>query len=150
KQGGVDMVAVATVGVAVLGLVASYRIPLTPAPVPDLKINWNPITESFRNIKFSSQNRTVFLSMLGNSWFWFYGAMVLAQLPVYAMNYLHGDHSVFVLLLTVFSLGIGAGSLLCEKLSGRKVEIGLGPFGSIGLTLFGIDLALALGAPQSS
>jgi 1-acyl-sn-glycerol-3-phosphate acyltransferase len=143
KSYGIPFVVAATVGFAVLGLVAAYRIPVTPAPVPDLKINWNPITESFRNIKFSSQHRTVFLSMLGNSWFWFYGAMVLAQFPVYAMNYLHGDHSVFVLLLTVFSLGIGAGSLLCEKLSGRKVEIGLVPFGSIGLTLFGIDLYFA-------
>jgi 1-acyl-sn-glycerol-3-phosphate acyltransferase len=81
--------------------------------------------------------------MLGNSWFWFYGALVLSQFPVYAKDYLHGDHSVFVLLLTVFSLGIGIGSLLCEKLSGRKVEIGLVPFGSIGLSLFGIDLYFA-------
>ncbi|HEY1151562.1 MAG TPA: MFS transporter [Pseudoduganella sp.] len=143
KPYGIPFVAAATVGFAVLGLLAAYRIPVTPAPVPDLKINWNPITESIRNIKYSSQNRTVFLSMLGNSWFWFYGAMVLAQFPVYAMTYLHGDHSVFVLLLTVFSLGIGAGSLLCEKLSGRKVEIGLVPFGSIGLTVFGVDLYFA-------
>jgi 1-acyl-sn-glycerol-3-phosphate acyltransferase len=81
--------------------------------------------------------------MLGNSWFWFYGALVLSQFPVYARDYLHGDHGVFVLLLTVFSLGIGAGSLLCERLSGRKVEIGLVPFGSIGLSLFGIDLYFA-------
>jgi 1-acyl-sn-glycerol-3-phosphate acyltransferase len=143
KPYGIPFVAAATVGFAVLGLMAAYRIPVTPAPVPDLKINWNPVTESVRNIKYSSQNRTVFLSMLGNSWFWFYGAMVLAQFPVYAMTYLHGDHSVFVLLLTVFSLGIGAGSLLCEKLSGRKVEIGLVPFGSIGLTVFGVDLYFA-------
>ncbi len=143
QQGGIDMVALATIGFAVLGLVASYRIPLSPAPVPELKINWNPLTESLRNLAFSRQNRTVFLSMLGNSWFWFYGAMVLAQFPVYAKDYLHGDHSVFVLLLTVFSIGIGIGSLLCERLSGHKVEIGLVPFGSIGLTLFGADLYLA-------
>jgi 1-acyl-sn-glycerol-3-phosphate acyltransferase len=143
RQGGIDLVAFATLGVAVLGLVMSYRIPLSPAPAPELKINWNPVTESVRNIAFSSKNRTVFLSMLGNSWFWFYGAMVLSQFPVYAKDYLHGDHSVFVLLLTVFSVGIAIGSLLCERLSGRKVEIGLVPFGSIGLTLFGADLYLA-------
>jgi 1-acyl-sn-glycerol-3-phosphate acyltransferase len=142
---GIEMVAGATVVVAVLGLLASYRIPLTPAPAPELKINWNPITETIRNIGYSSKNRTVFLSMLGNSWFWFYGALILAQLPVYAKDYLHGDHSVFVLLLTVFSLGIGTGSLLCERLSGHKVEIGLVPFGSIGLSLFGADLWLASG-----
>ncbi|GGY01386.1 MFS transporter [Massilia dura] len=140
---GIPVVAFGTIGFAVLGLLASYRIPVTPAPAPDLKIAWNPFTETVRNLKHSAGNRTVFLSMLGNSWFWFYGAMVLAQFPVYAMTFLKGDHSVFVLLLTVFSLGIGAGSLLCEKLSGRKVEIGLVPFGSIGLSLFGIDLYFA-------
>jgi 1-acyl-sn-glycerol-3-phosphate acyltransferase len=140
---GIEAVAAVTIGFAVLGLVASHRIPATPAPVPDLQIAWNPLTETIRSLKYSAGNRTVFLSMLGNSWFWFYGAMVLAQFPVYAMTYLHGDHSVFVLLLTVFSLGIGAGSLLCEKLSGRKVEIGLVPFGSIGLSAFGIDLYFA-------
>ena len=143
KPYGVPMVAAATLIVAVIGLVASYRIPLSPAPEPTLKISANPLAESIRNLAFSRQNRTVFLSMLGNSWFWFYGALMLSQFPVYAKDYLHGDHGVFVLLLTVFSLGIGTGSLLCERLSGRKVEIGLVPFGSIGLSAFGIDLYFA-------
>ncbi len=143
KPWGIELVAGATLAVAVLGLLTSYRIPVSPAPAPELKINWNPLSESLRNLAFSRQNRTVFLSMLGNSWFWFYGAMLLSQFPVYAKDYLHGDHSVFVLLLTVFSIGIGTGSLLCERLSGHKVEIGLVPFGSIGLSLFGIDLYLA-------
>ncbi|QOL47831.1 MFS transporter [Massilia litorea] len=143
KPFGIELVAGASLLMALLGLAASWRIPASPAPAPELKINHNFLTESVRNLRFSSQNRTVFLSMLGNSWFWFYGALVLSQFPVYAKDYLHGDHSVFVLLLTVFSLGIGIGSLLCEKLSGRKVEIGLVPFGSIGLSLFGIDLYFA-------
>ena len=140
---GIELVAGGTVAIAVIGWLTSRRIPLSPAPEPELKMNWNPLTETIRNIGFSRQNRPVFLSMLGNSWFWFYGAIVLAQFPVYAKNYLHGDHSVFVLLLTVFSLGIGVGSLLCERLSGHKVEIGLVPFGSIGLSVFGVDLFLA-------
>ena len=140
---GVHLVAFGTLAVAVLGLVTSWRIPVSPAPAPTLKISANFVAESVRNIGFSRKNRTVFLSMLGNSWFWFYGALVLSQFPLYAKEYLHGDHSVFVLLLTIFSLGIGAGSLLCEKLSGRKVEIGLVPFGAIGLSLFGIDLYFA-------
>ncbi len=143
KPWGIEMVAGGTIAIAVIGWLASCRIPLSPAPEPTLKINWNPITETVRNIGFSRQNRSVFLSLLGNSWFWFYGAIILAQFPVYAKDYLHGDHSVFVLLLTAFSLGIGAGSLLCERLSGHKVEIGLVPFGSIGLSLFGFDLYLA-------
>jgi 1-acyl-sn-glycerol-3-phosphate acyltransferase len=140
---GLELVAGATVAVALFGLAASYRVPNTPAPAPGLAISWNIVAESVRNINYSRRNRTVFLSMLGNSWFWFYGALILAQFPVYARDYLHGDHSVFILLLTVFSLGIGAGSLLCERLSGHKVEIGLVPFGSIGLSLFGIDLYFA-------
>ena len=142
-DGGVMLVAGITIGIAVLGYIASLGIPESPAADPGLKMNWNPVTETIRNIAFSKQNRPVFLSLLGNSWFWFYGAIILAQFPLFAKDFLRGDHSVFVLLLTVFSFGIGAGSLLCEKLSGHKVEIGLVPFGSIGLSLFGIDLALA-------
>ncbi|MFS2018907.1 MFS transporter [Massilia sp. CT11-108] len=140
---GVHLVAFGTLAVAVLGLAMSWRIPASPAPAPGLRISANFAAESVRNLAFSKKNRTVFLSMLGNSWFWFYGALVLSQFPLYAKEYLHGDHSVFVLLLTIFSLGIGTGSLLCEKLSGRKVEIGLVPFGAIGLSLFGIDLYFA-------
>ncbi|WP_211442071.1 MFS transporter [Collimonas humicola] len=143
KPWGIELVAGGTVAIAILGWLFSRRIPLTPAAEPGLKINWNPVTETMRNLSFSRKNRPVFLAMLANSWFWFYGAIILAQFPLYAKNYLHGDHSVFVLLLTVFSLGVGAGSLLCERLSGHKVEIGLVPFGAIGLSVFGLDLFLA-------
>lgn len=143
KPWGIELVAGGTVAIAVIGWLFSRGIPLTPAAEPELKINWNPITETARNLSFSRKNRPVFLAMLANSWFWFYGAIMLAQFPLYAKNYLHGDHSVFVLLLTVFSLGVGAGSLLCERLSGHKVEIGLVPFGAIGLSVFGLDLFLA-------
>ncbi len=143
KPWGLEMVAGGTIAIAIIGWLFSLRIPYSPAPEPELVINWNAATETVRNINFSKQNRPVFLSLLGNSWFWFYGAIILAQFPLYAKNYLHGDHSVFVLLLTIFSFGIGAGSLLCERLSGHKIEIGLVPFGSIGLSLFGFDLYLS-------
>lgn len=143
KPWGIELVAIGAVAIAVVGWLFSRRIPHSPAAEPALQLNWNPLTETWRNIRFTRHNRPVFLSVLGNSWFWFYGAVILAQFPVYAKNYLHGDHSVFVLLLTVFSFGIGAGSLLCERMSGHKIEIGLVPFGSIGLSLFGIDLYLA-------
>ena len=96
-----------------------------------------------RNLRFARGNRTVFLSMLGISWFWFYGATFLAQFPSYSKEVLGGDESVVTLLLTLFSIGIGTGSLLCERLSGHKIELGLVPFGSIGLTLFAIDLYFA-------
>lgn len=141
-------VAVTVMGLAVLGWLASRAIPPTPASDAQLSINWNPLTETFANLRFARGNRVVWLSLLGISWFWFYGATLLAQFPAFARNVLGGDESVFILLLTVFSLGVGIGSLLCEKLSGGKVEIGLVPFGAIGLTLFGVDLFLA--APSAA
>ena len=139
-QWGIHLVALTTLGLALLGALMSWKIPASPAPVPELRINWNPFSETIRNLGFSRRNRTVFLSMLGNSWFWFYGAIMLAQFPQYARQYLHGDQNVFVLLLGGFSVGVGLGSLMCEKLSGHRVEIGLVPFGAIGLSLFGLDL----------
>lgn len=143
QPGGAQWVSVAVVIVAVLGYLTSRSIPLAPAAAPDLRINWNPLTETWRNLRFMRGNRTVFLSVLGISWFWFFGATFLSQLPHYTKSYLGGNEQVVTLLLTVFSLGIGVGSLLCERLSGGKVEIGLVPLGSIGLTLFGIDLYFA-------
>ena len=128
---------------AVLGYLTSRGIPEAPAPEPTLKINPNPITETWRNIGFARENRTVFLSILGISWFWLFGALLLAQFPAYAKNVLGGTVTCVTLLLGIFTLGIGIGSLLCERLSSKQVEIGLVPFGSIGLTVFGLDLAFA-------
>ena len=136
-------VAFAGLLVAALGFAASCRIPAAPAPVPDLKVNLNPFSETWRNIGFARRERVVFLSILGISWFWLYGALFLAQFPVYAKNVLGGDETSVTLLLATFTVGIGLGSMLCEKLSGKHVEIGLVPFGSIGLTVFGVDLLFA-------
>ena len=143
RDNGALGVSLAVVLVAVLGYLTSRAIPASPAAAPDLRINWNPLTETWRNLKFMQTNRTVFLSVLGISWFWLYGATFLSQLPNYTKIYLGGNEQVVTLLLTVFSLGIGIGSLLCERLSGHKVEMGLVPLGSIGLTVFGIDLYFA-------
>jgi 1-acyl-sn-glycerol-3-phosphate acyltransferase len=142
--GGAYWVGATVIGVAALGYLTSRGIPAAPAAAPDLRIDWNPFTETWRNFQFMRGNRTVFLSVLGISWFWFYGATFLSQLPSYTKTYLGGNEQVVTLLLTIFSLGIGIGSLLCERLSGHKVEIGLVPFGSIGLTIFGIDLYFAV------
>ena len=124
--------------------------------MPGLNVKLNPFSETWRNIGFARRNRTVFLAILGISWFWLYGALFLAQFPVYAKNVLGGDETSVTLLLAVFTVGIGLGSMLCEKLSGKHVEIGLVPFGSIGLTLFGFDLlfcspaTLPAGAPLAT
>jgi 1-acyl-sn-glycerol-3-phosphate acyltransferase len=140
---GRQLVSMVLVALAVLGYISSLGIPNTPSPCPDLKINWNIFSETWRNIGFIRRNRTVFLSVLGISWFWFLGATYLVQLPKYTRLTLGGNEQVVTLLLTLFTVGIGSGSILCNWLSGQKVEIGLVPFGSIGLTLFGVDLYFA-------
>lgn len=129
--------------VALAGYLTSRGIPAAPPPAPELAVNLNPLTETWRNINFARENRTVFLSILGISWFWLYGALFLAQFPAYAKYVLGGGESAVTLLLATFTVGIGIGSMLCERMSGKHVEIGLVPFGSIGLTLFGLDLYFA-------
>ena len=151
-QAGWGIVGVASVTclLALAGIALSRLVPLSPPPDPGLRIDWNPVSATLRNLSFATRNRTVFLSILGVSWFWFYGAMLVTQFPNLAKNVLGGAETIVTLLLIVFSLGIGAGSLLCERLSGHKVELGLVPFGSIGLTVFGADLALASATPFSA
>jgi 1-acyl-sn-glycerol-3-phosphate acyltransferase len=136
-------VAVATLAAAALGRLVAHFIPHSPAPAPDLRINWNPFTETWRNVLVARGNRSVFLSLLGISWLWFCGSIILTSFTPFTREVIGGSEEVVTLLLAVFSFGIGLGSLLCERLSGRKVEIGLVPFGSFGMTLFSVDLWLA-------
>ena len=129
--------------IAMLGYWTSRGVPNSPAADSALKINWNPITETVRNVKLIWPQQQIWLAIVAISWFWFYGATLLAQFPNLAKDVLHGDESLFILLLAVFSIGIGIGSLLCEKLSKGRVELGLVVFGAIGLSLFGADLYVA-------
>ena len=140
---GIAWVSALIVVISVMGFLASLAIPRAPAGAASLAFDWNPLRETWTNLKFAKQNRAVFLSLLGISWFWFYGAMFLSQFPSYSKVVLGGNEHVVTLLLALFSVGVAAGSLLCERLSGHKVEIGLVPFGSIGLSVFAVDLFFA-------
>jgi len=142
-QTGAHWVAVACLGVAVLGWLTSARIPVSPASDPGLKLNWNPFSETWRNLQLARQYPSVFRSLLGISWMWFFGAVFLAQFPSFARDVLGGNEQVASLLLVVFSVGIAVGSLLCETFSHRHVEIGLVPIGALGMTVFAFDLYLA-------
>ncbi|MEI7035360.1 MFS transporter [Fulvimonas yonginensis] len=133
----------ATIAVAVGGYLASRRIPPAPATAPELKFTWNPVGETARVLGIVRRDRAVFNAVLGISWFWFFGTVLIAQLPNYTRQTLGGDGSVNTLVLTLFSIGTGVGALLCERMSGRRVEIGLVPLGAFGLTVFGVDLYLA-------
>ncbi|MEM7254892.1 MAG: MFS transporter [Pseudomonadota bacterium] len=128
---------------AVAGWWSSRQIPKAPSFTPDLKLNWNIPQETWRLIQSARENRTVFNAILGISWFWAYGFIFLAQLPAYVKDVLGGDGQVFTLLLATFSFGIGLGAMLCARLSGRLIELGLVPIGAIGLTVFALDLVLA-------
>jgi len=141
--GGAQWVAIVSLVLAVLGRAVSQFVPGTPATAPGLRINWNPVSETWTNLRLAHGNIVVFRSLLGISWMWFFGVVFLAQFPSFAKDVLHGDEHVASLLLVVFSVGIGAGSLLTETLSRRHVEIGLVPLGAIGMTVFAGDLYFA-------
>lgn len=148
---GRHYVAIGCVLLAVLGWVAALYIPASPSTDPGLRINWNPVTETWRNLKLAHGNIVVFRSLLGISWMWFFGAVFLSQFPSFAKEVLGGNEQVASLLLVVFSVGIGIGSLLCEVLSRRHVEIGLVPLGAIGMSVFSVDLYFASrGLPPAS
>ena len=136
-------VALACVLLAVLGRWTAGRVPHTPRLGPPVQINWNPFTETARNLRLAALDPVVFRSLLAISWMWFFGAVFLSQFPSFAKEVLHGDERVASLLLVVFSVGIGAGALLCEGLSRKKVEIGLVPLGAIGMSAFAVDLYFA-------
>src|SRR5205814_304011 len=140
---GRHYVAFACVGVALLGRLTAQFVPASPSTDPGLRINWNPVTETLNNLRLAHGNIVVYRSLLGISWMWFFGAVFLSQFPSFAKEVLHGNEQVASLLLVVFSIGIGVGSLLCEVLSRRHVEIGLVPLGAIGMSVFSVDLYFA-------
>lgn len=136
-----------TMGIAALiGLVTSLFIPTAHSCAPNLKLNWDPFTQTINIIKLAYQDRSVFYSIIGISWFWLYGSMFLTQIPNYTKLVLGGNEHVVTLLLATFSVGIGIGSILCNKLSNGKIDIGIVPLGAIGLTLFAADMAFANGS----
>ena len=143
---GPVVVSLATIGLAVAGWLVSRAVPPAPAEDPGLRIRWNPLVETWRLVGFAREIRSVWLSVLGIAWFWFYGALFLAQFPGLGHDVLGGDEHVVTLLLALFSIGIGTGCLLCERLSGGAIELGLVPLGALGLTVFALDLAWATSA----
>lgn len=135
--------AVCLIVVALTGYLASRQVPTTSAVDPDLKINWNAWAETWHIVGFAREERSVFLSILGISWFWFFASAMTSQIPAYTLDILNGSEAITTSLLVAFAVGVGIGSLLCERMSDRRIELGLVPFGSIGLSAFAIDLYFA-------
>lgn len=130
--------------VAILGYIAARGIPIMPAMQPNLTINWNIFTTSMATVRYLYSLPFLFFIILGNSWFWFYGATFLTQTPEFSKVILHGDESVVIFLLTLFSVGVSIGSLLCKSLTKNQVSLRLLPFGIAGLSIFAIDLYFSL------
>ena len=132
------------VAVAVLGYLSSRYIPECPPTDPELKVGWNIWRESWRLIRGAQNDRTVLMSVMGISWFWLLGSVVLAQIPNLSKTFLNGGPTVVTLMLSIFTLSVAAGSLACERLSNRRVELGIVPIAALGLSIGGIDLSLAI------
>ncbi|MBT8422535.1 MAG: MFS transporter [Gammaproteobacteria bacterium] len=139
---GRALVAAAVVSIAVAGYLSARAMPAVAALAPDMRINWNLFTATRNTIAYARQSRLIFTAVCGISWFWFTGSVYLAQLPNFTLGYLHGDETVVTLLLALFSIGVGCGSLLCEQLTRHRVDVGIVPLGALGLAIFGFDLAL--------
>ena len=137
------LIGVTLIAVAGLGFLTSRQVPTTPAVDPTLSVELNPWKETWRIVGFARKEKSVFLSILGVSWFWFFGSAMTLQIPAYTKVILNGNEFITTCLLAAFAVGVGIGSLLCERMSDHRVELGLVPFGSIGLSLFAIDLYFA-------
>ena len=149
-MGGMDQVSawlfVLVMAVAVVGWFASRYIPAAPPSAPEQRVNWNLFSATWRLIGLALENRAVFLSILGISWFWLIGGIYLTQIPNLTQDYLAGTEQVVTLILAVFTVAVGAGSLICERLSGRRIEIGLVPFAAFGISVAGIVVYFSLTA----
>ncbi|WP_028916870.1 MFS transporter [Pseudoxanthomonas sp. J35] len=147
---GPAIAATAIVLLAVAGNLCARLIPRIDAGDPQLRVRWNPLPESLAVLRMAREQLAVRNAILGVSWFWFFGTVLTSQLPAYAEVHLgsRSDSAVlYIGALALFSIGTGTGSLLCEKLSARTVEIGLVPLGAFGMTAFLLDLYFARPGP---
>lgn len=147
---GPEAAAVSVIALAVFGNLVARTIPRVDAGDPSLKVNWNPLPENLAVWKLTRRTPAVRNAVLGVSWFWFVGTMLTAQLPTYAEVNLGGAQELYIFALALFSVGVGVGSLLCEKLSARTVEIGLVPLGALGISVFMLDLYFARSGPATA
>ena len=139
---GPEIVSAVLMLVAGLGWMASRPIPKAAASDPDLAVQWNPVTPTWDILKATRKDRTIFITILAISWFWLFGAAILSLFPVYCKDVLQTNETVVTLFLACFSIGIGIGSVLCERLShGEEIETGLVPLGAVGMTVFLTDFS---------
>ncbi|WP_174254827.1 acyl-[ACP]--phospholipid O-acyltransferase [Acidisphaera sp. S103] len=138
-DGGPLIVGAAGVGVSLLGLAAAFGVPRAPAADSSLRIGWNILRETISVTRQATANRSVWLSILGLSWFWAIGATLLSEFPTITRDALGADGHVVTLLLTMFAVGVGIGSMLCSRLLHGEVSARYVPFAAFGITVFTWD-----------
>jgi hypothetical protein len=143
---GLWLVGAGVVAIALLGRGIAGRIPVCPATDPALEVQYDPIRPTWSIIQITRAKRPVWLSILGITWFWGFGASLLSLFPEYTQSVLGGDENIATLFLAAFSVGIGVGSMLCERLSKHRLELGIVPIGSFGMSFFALVL-FAIGQP---
>lgn len=143
KAHGLTIVSIMCIGLAVLGWWTSRAIPARPAASPDIKINFNIVSETFHMVAASYRDLPIFRSIVGISWFWLVGSVFIILFPVFARDVLNGNEEIVAMLLSIFSIGIGIGSLACDKLLKGRVRDYYVPVGALGITLFSADLFFA-------
>lgn len=139
---GLWAVSAGVVGLACVGWAFSRSIPACPPEVPDLTIQWVPVRPTLQIVARARENPVIWRSILAISWFWGFGTAFLSLFPAWTKGVLYGSETIATLFLAMFSVGIGVGSMLCERLSRERLELGIVPIGSFGMTLFTLDLWL--------
>jgi 1-acyl-sn-glycerol-3-phosphate acyltransferase len=127
---------------AAAGWVASRRIPPAPAAAPALRIDWNAVRATRDTLRIAGRDRSVLGAVLAASWFWLFGALFLTQFPIFARDVLGGGELTVTWLLAIFSMGIGAGSVACERIARGRIELALVPLAAVSMTVFAADLAI--------
>ncbi len=128
---------------ALLGLAAALRMPALPPADPGVRVGWNIALETWRVVRAARAVRPIWLSVLGLSWFWTMGATLMTQFPVVARDTMQAGGSVLTLLLTVFAIGVGIGSMGCARLLHGQVSARFTPMAAVGISLFCWDFAAA-------
>lgn len=141
---GEEIVGALGIAVSLIGLAGAFAVPKAPAADPSLRIGWNFLAETISVCRQAYRNRTIWWCVMGLSWMWTLGAILLSEFPIVARDSLHAGGGMMTLLLTVFAVGTGVGSILCARLLHGDVSARHVPFAAFGMTAFTWDFASAV------
>ncbi|GAB4011622.1 MAG: MFS transporter [Bdellovibrio sp.] len=139
------LLSVGLIGLAIIGFITSLKVKEVPPVDPQIKVDYTFLKPTWDILKMTKKNKDVFLTIMGISWFWFLGAAILSVLPPLVKNVFGGRPEVATMFLAVFTIGMGLGSFLTEKISRHQIEIGVVPISAVVMSLFLFDLVYVSG-----